>query len=92
MDTDNKYAHFTLFILIDYPIHIDTKSMELSILYFKWLRVKISINDVHVFLFLKIVFILSSKQTSADPDEMPPTPLLFKSTHLQVSRMKRVNT
>ena len=34
----------TLFILIDYLIHIDTISMELFILYFKGLPVKISIK------------------------------------------------
>ena len=34
----------TLFILMDYPIHIDTISMELSILYFKGSHVKISIK------------------------------------------------
>ena len=34
----------TLFSLMDYPIHIDTLSMELSILYFKGLPVKISIK------------------------------------------------
>ena len=34
----------TLFILVDYPIHIDTISLELSILYFKRLAVKISLK------------------------------------------------
>ena len=34
--------HLTLFILIDFPIHIDTISMDLSILYFKGSQVKIS--------------------------------------------------
>ena len=38
---------FTFFILMDYPIHIDTISIVLSILYLKGLPVKISINDVH---------------------------------------------
>ena len=33
-----------LFIPMDYPIHIDAISKELSILYFKGLPVKISIN------------------------------------------------
>ena len=50
---------------IDYPIHIDTISMELSILYFKGLQVKISINDA--FLSLRIVFILANR---ADHDEI----------------------
>ena len=43
----------SLFILMEYPKHIDTISMELSILYFKGFSVKISINVV--FLSLKIV-------------------------------------
>ena len=34
----------TLFILMDYPIHIDTISMGLSVSYFKGLQVKISIK------------------------------------------------
>ena len=51
---------------MDYPIHINTIKMELSILYLKGLSVKISKNDA--FLSLKIVFILAN---SADPDEMP---------------------
>ena len=33
-----------LFILMDFPIHIDTISMEESILYFKGLSVKISMK------------------------------------------------
>ena len=37
-----------LCILLDYPIHIDTISMELSILYFKGLSVKISIKYLSV--------------------------------------------
>ena len=41
--------------------------MEMSILYFKGSRVKIS--AVYIFLYLKIALILAS---SADPDEMPP--------------------
>ena len=36
----------TLFILIDYLIHIDTISMELSILYFKGMPVKFLLNNV----------------------------------------------
>ena len=35
----------TLFILMDYPIDIDTISMELSIWYFKGLSVKIAIKS-----------------------------------------------
>ena len=33
-----------VFILIDYPIHIDTISVEFSIFYFEGLSVKISIK------------------------------------------------
>ena len=33
-----------LFILMDYPLHIDTISIELFILYFKRLSVKISLK------------------------------------------------
>ena len=47
---------------MEYPIHIDTTSMELSILYFKGLLVM-----MYKFLSLKIVFILVN---SADRDEM----------------------
>ena len=54
----------TLFIQMDYPMYIDTISMELSIVYFKVLPVKILSNNVC--LFLKIVILANS----ADPDEM----------------------
>ena len=50
---------------MDYPIHIDTISMELSILYLKGLPVKFLQNDV--FLSLKNVFVVANR---ADPDEM----------------------
>ena len=53
---------------MDYPIHIYTISMELSILCFRGLVVKISIK-FDIFLSLKIVFILAN---IADPDEMLP--------------------
>ena len=52
---------------MDYPIHIDTISMELSILCCRGLPVKIYKNDV--FLSLKNVLIITN---SADPDEMLP--------------------
>ena len=40
-------THFlTLFILMDYSVHIDTISMELSILYFKGFQVKVSIKNI----------------------------------------------
>ena len=47
--------------LMDFPIHIDTISTDLSILYFNGSHVKIS-------KFLNIFFILAN---SADPDEIP---------------------
>ena len=50
------------------PIHIDTISMDLFILYFKGSLVDISkFLYIHVFLSLHIAFILAY---SADPDEM----------------------
>ena len=62
----------TLFILMDYSIHIDTIGMELSILYFNGLLVNFS-NDV--FLSRKTVFI--SLATIADPDEIPPNAAFY---------------
>ena len=60
----------TLFIRLAYPIHFDTISMELSILYFKGLPMEVFIKCIDIyFLSLKIVFILAN---SAYPDEMPP--------------------
>ena len=56
---------FTLLILMDLPIHTDTISMDLSILYFKVSRIKRCFFNI--FLALKIVFILAN---SADPDKM----------------------
>ena len=50
---------------MDFPIHNDTISMELPIVYFKGSQVEISNYDV--LLSLKIVLILAN---SADPDEM----------------------
>ena len=81
----------TNFILMDYPIHIDTISMCLSILYYKGSHVKI--YKVNLFLSPKIVFILAN---SADPDEMPHFAAFIwvitvcQSSCLPVSRMKRV--
>ena len=99
---DEKYSFLTdimpltLFILMDYPIRIDTTSMELSFLYLKvspdWgHRSKFLLNDV--FLSLKIVIILAN---SAHPDEMPPYVAFIwvftfcQITCLQVSRVERV--
>ena len=48
---------------MDYLTHIDTIRMELSILYFRGLTVKILRNDV--FMHLKIALIVAN---SADPD------------------------
>ena len=57
----------TLFIQMDYPIPIDTITMELSIMYFKGLQVKISLK-LYIFCH-QDCFIVSN---SADPDEMLP--------------------
>ena len=48
---------------MDYPIHIDTRSIELSILCFKGLSVKIPIKSVSEDCFYHT--------NSADPDKMP---------------------
>ena len=48
---------------MNFPIHSDTKSMGLSIVYFKGSQVNFSKYDV--FLSLKVVLILAN---SADPD------------------------
>ena len=47
-----------LFILMDYSIHIDTISMELSTLFLRGCQSKFLLNDIHVLLSRKIVFIL----------------------------------
>ena len=52
---------------MDYPIHINTNNMDLSILKLKGLPVKIFINGV--LLFLNIVVIVTN---SADHNKMPP--------------------
>ena len=77
-----------LFFPMDYPIHIDAISMELSILYFKGLPVKI---------FYKLLKIVLVSANSADTDEMPPKLAfhiwvftIWQCPCLPVSRMKRV--
>ena len=67
----------TLFILTDYPIHIDTISMELSIFYSKGLPVKISIKRC-ISVNEDCVLILAN---SADPDEMPPNAAFHLGLH-----------
>ena len=49
---------------MDFPIHIDTISMGLPIVYFKGSQVEFSLL---CFLSLKVALILAN---SADPDEM----------------------
>ena len=61
---------------MDYPIHIDTIHMELSISCFKGLKFNFLYNDV--LLSQKIVFILAN---SADPDEMPPYATFHPGLH-----------
>ena len=63
---------------LDYPIHIDTICIELSILYFKGLPLKISIKwciSVSEDSFFIFVYIFAN---SADPDEVPP----YEAFHL----------
>ena len=58
----------TLFILIEYPMQVDTIIMELSILYFKRSPIKKFFKMMcNVFLSLKIVL----SRNSADPVGMP---------------------
>ena len=54
---------------MDYPIHIDTISMELSILYLKRLIVSPKFYKMGVFLSLKMVYISAN---CADTDEILP--------------------
>ena len=53
---------------MDFPIHIDTKSRQLSILHFNGLSVKISMK--RCISVPKECFYLIAN--SADPDEIPP--------------------
>ena len=59
-----KNVILTLCILIDFPIHIDTIKMRLTIVFFKGLQVDFLNYDV--FLSLKFVLILAN---SVDPDK-----------------------
>ena len=56
----------TFFILINFPWHVDRKSMDLSFMYIRghWSKFLI----FNIFLSLGIVFILA---ISSDPDRMP---------------------
>ena len=63
----------TLFILMDYPIHIDTISRDLFILYFKGLSV---INYISV----SEVFFINAN--SADPDEILPSAAFHLDLHV----------
>ena len=60
-----KLAYIILCILLDFPIHIDTISMGLSIAYFKGSLV--DFLNYNVFLSLMIVLVL---ENSAGPGEM----------------------
>ena len=72
---------------MDFPIHVDKISMELSILYFKGLPVKILYKN-EVLLSPKIAFILAN---SSGPDGMCPYAAFHLDFHcLPVSRMKRI--
>ena len=61
------FLYLTLFIQIDFPIHIDIKAWICPFCILRGNRSKFL--NYHVFLSLKIVFILAN---SADPDEMLP--------------------
>ena len=61
---------------MDFPIYIDTISIELPIVYFKGSQVNFLNYDV--FLSLKIVFILVK---SADPDEMQHYAAFYLGLH-----------
>ena len=62
---------------MDYPIHINTNNMVLSILKLMGLPVKISTNGV--LLFLNSVVIVTN---SADHNEMPPCAAFPLCLHL----------
>ena len=57
----NFFQQITLFILIDLPIHFDTRSMEFTILYLKGLPVKSYIIFMYVY-FSPRIFFFQSKQ------------------------------
>ena len=61
------YVLSPLFILMDYPTHIDTISMDLSIMYLKGLPGQIFYKKRFI-LSMTTDFVLAN---SADPDEMP---------------------
>ena len=63
---------------MDFPIHIDTIIMGLSIVYFKGSQVDFLNYQVHVFQFGKVVLILAN---SADPDEMQHDVAFHLSLH-----------
>ena len=62
---------------MDYPIHIDTNNIDMSILKLKGLPVNNSINGV--LLFLNIVVVVTN---SADNNEMPPCVTFHLCLHL----------
>ena len=68
-----------LFIMVDFPIHIDTISMDLSILYFKGSQVKNS----------KILHISVSQQT-VDPTEMSGLHCLLKYLFTGIQNEKSI--
>ena len=62
---------------MDFPINIDTISMDLSVLYFKGSQVKISRFYYTVFIFLSLTISVLILANSADHDEM----LLYAAFH-----------
>ena len=67
---------------MDYLIHIDTVTMELSILYFKGLRVKFSKKMMYIFYVPKDCFILAN---SANLDKMSP----YMAFHLSLQHLPK---
>ena len=91
---------------MDYPILVDTLSLELSILYFKGVPVKVSIKWYISFHVMKIVFRktlirlfgqqwrpwrTAAQGGISDPTEAQGDISVCQNTCLHVSRMKRVN-
>ena len=75
---------------MDFPIYIDTTSMELSILYLKGFPVKSYLIFMYMYFCPTFFFFIAN---SADPDEMPHFIWVFtvcQSTCLLVSRMQRI--
>ena len=84
-------ALFTLFILIDFPIHIDSRRMSLSILYFK--GSKVAFLNYDGLMSIKVVLILVN---SANPNKCSVildfirVSTVYQSTYLGVTSKQKV--